>query len=106
MDESNGQLYTPTFVADEDPVNSRLNVDVIYLYIHILAYLGVPGYGDEAHPYNVVNLAFYLPDRSWLADATEVWDNPGKYMTSTFKRELTGSSSASNSQLRTAIKRT
>ena len=75
-------------------------------HIHSLANLAVPGYAN--HKYNVVNFAFYLPERNppWLADATSVWNNPGNWMSASFKQELTGSSSATASQLRTAIKRT
>jgi len=70
-----------------------------------LARLGVPGYGAD-HKYNIVNLAFYVPDgAAGLADATAVWNNPGAYMSSSFKQTLTGSSSASASQIRTAIKK-
>ena len=69
-----------------------------------LANMGVPGYAD--HSYNIVNFYGYIPDKNdWLADATAVWDNPGAYMSASFKQTLTGISNPSTSQLRAAIKR-
>lgn len=73
-----------------------------------LANMAVPGYAS--HSYNIVNYAFYLPERTeygpngWLADASGVWNDPGSYLSGSMKQTLTGSSSASASQIRAAIK--
>ena len=71
--------------------------------------MAVPGYAD--HSYNVVNIAFYVPDRvddfppEGLADAAKVWDNPGDYLSPSFQETITGVTNPTASQIRTAIKR-
>lgn len=68
--------------------------------------MGVPTYAD--HQYNIINLAFYVPSRSsennGLFDAVKVWTNPSAYMSSTFRAQVAGVSSPTDTQFRTAVK--